>query len=65
MLLQLITSGIVLIVQVNSRVITGATVLKGRAGCSLSRAEGNSGGDTEVVLRFGGQSGEKRRRIEA
>lgn len=45
--------------QVNSRVITGVTVLKERAGCSLSRVEGNSSGDTEVVVRFGGQRGEK------
>lgn len=42
-------------VQVNSRAITEVTVLKGRAGCCLSRVEGKSSGDMEVVVRSGRQ----------
>lgn len=40
MLLQHVTSGNALMVQFNSRAITGVTVVKGRAGSSLSRVEG-------------------------
>lgn len=43
-LLQRVTSGNALMVQVNSRVITGVTAVKGRAGSTLSRFEGWSGG---------------------
>lgn len=35
-----VTSGNALMVQVNSRVITGGTAVKGRAGSTLSRFEG-------------------------
>lgn len=53
-LLQRVTSGNALMVQVNSRVITGVTAAKGRAGSTLSRFEGWSGGGT-VLVRCGGQ----------
>lgn len=38
--MQHVTSGNALMVQVNSRVITEVTAVKGRAGSSLSRVEG-------------------------
>lgn len=48
-LLQHVTSGNALMVQFNSRVITGVTVVKGRAGSSLSRGWG---GTAAVIQRW-------------
>ena len=49
-LLLHVTSGNALMVQVNSGVITGVTVVKGRAGSTLSRAEGAT--TAEAIQRW-------------